>query len=449
MRAKLDGKPLEVPVAVEEKLVQWADVAETDFAKPAKIRENAWRCLQPLLVGAGYKAQSLDDIDVEPIRIYKESKKQKEAEERKAKPVEVRKREQEDKERANAYFQTCIIDGELQKVTNSTTEPPGIFRGRGEHPNAGMSKERIMPEFVSLNVGEDAVIPKCPVVGHAWKEVVHNPKATWLTTFRDEASEWNNNVKYLNLAAESKLKGLTDKQKYERARRLKAIIGEVRSGYTDDMESASLEINQLGVATWLIDRLALRVGNEKGEDEADTVGCCSLRVEHVGLDEGENKVKFDFLGKDSMRYLKVVDTPPLVYKLMNKFMFRAEKMAEKLPKDPKDDLFCQINAGRLNDHLKTHMPDLSAKVFRTYNASVKLQELLNQKEEKSFAEKLSPDEKKAFYDKCNREVAILCNHKKAEAKNLPEQLSRLETKIKEKQKELVKLNSELKKAKMA
>ena len=56
VRAKLDGKPLEVPVAVEEKLVQWADVAETDFAKPAKIRENAWRCLQPLLVGAGYKA---------------------------------------------------------------------------------------------------------------------------------------------------------------------------------------------------------------------------------------------------------------------------------------------------------------------------------------------------------------------------------------------------------
>jgi len=35
----------------------------------------------------------------------------------------------------------------------------------------------------------------------------------------------------------------------------------------------------------LIDRLALRVGNEKSEDEADTVGCCSLRVEHVKLEE--------------------------------------------------------------------------------------------------------------------------------------------------------------------
>jgi len=30
---------------------------------------------------------------------------------------------------------------------------------------------------------------------------------------------------------------------------------------------------------YVIDTLALRVGNEKGSDEADTVGCCSLRIE--------------------------------------------------------------------------------------------------------------------------------------------------------------------------
>jgi len=35
------------------------------------------------------------------------------------------------------------------------------------------------------------------------------------------------------------------------------------------------------VAAYLIDKLALRVGNEKTEDEADTVGCCSLRKEHI------------------------------------------------------------------------------------------------------------------------------------------------------------------------
>ena len=35
---------------------------------------------------------------------------------------------------------------------------------------------------------------------------------------------------------------------------------------------------------YFIDKLALRAGNEKDSDEtADTVGCCSLRVEHISM----------------------------------------------------------------------------------------------------------------------------------------------------------------------
>jgi DNA topoisomerase I len=66
----------------------------------------------------------------------------------------------------------------------------------------------------------------------------------------------------------------------------------------------SLE-RQLATAMWVIDKLALRVGNEKGEDEADTVGCCSLRVEHISL-VAPSSIQFDFLGKDSMRYFNTV-----------------------------------------------------------------------------------------------------------------------------------------------
>ena len=55
---------------------------------------------------------------------------------------------------------------------------------------------------------------------------------------------------------------------------------------------------------WVIDRLALRVGGEKDEDEADTVGCCSLRVEHATITP-EDALTLDFLGKDSMRYNQV------------------------------------------------------------------------------------------------------------------------------------------------
>ena len=63
---------------------------------------------------------------------------------------------------------------------------------------------------------------------------------------------------------------------------------------------------QSGTAMFIIDRLALRVGGEKDEDEADTVGCCSLRVEHIAF-PSDTEVELDFLGKDSMRYFQRVD----------------------------------------------------------------------------------------------------------------------------------------------
>ena len=78
--------------------------------------------------------------------------------------------------------------------------------------------------------------------------------------------------------------------------------------------------NQLGVCTYLIDKLALRVGNEKNEDEADTVGCCSLRVEHIKFEEDKESITLDFLGKDSMRYLNTVKVDQQVYKLLFSFV---------------------------------------------------------------------------------------------------------------------------------
>jgi DNA topoisomerase-1 len=84
--------------------------------------------------------------------------------------------------------------------------------------------------------------------------------------------------------------------------------------------------------------LALRAGNEKDEDQADTVGCCSLRVEHIQLhdekDGNESVVTFDFLGKDSIRYFNEVPVEKRVYKNLKIFMEN---------KRPADDLFDRLN----------------------------------------------------------------------------------------------------------
>jgi len=86
-------------------------------------------------------------------------------------------------------------------------------------------------------------------------------------------------------------------------------------------------------------QLALRAGNEKdGDETADTVGCCSLRVEHISLhaekDGKQNVVEFDFLGKDSIRYQNSVAVEKRVFK--NLQMFTENKQ-------PGDDLFDRLN----------------------------------------------------------------------------------------------------------
>lgn len=80
--------------------------------------------------------------------------------------------------------------------------------------------------------------------------------------------------------------------------------------------------------------------------------------------EGDNKVTLNFLGKDSIEYKNTVSVVPIVYKSLEQFL----KM-----KSPKDDIFDKIDAQILNDYLRGLMDGLTAKVFRTYNASTTLQ----------------------------------------------------------------------------
>lgn len=70
------------------------------------------------------------------------------------------------------------------------------------------------------------------------------------------------------------------------------------------------------------------------------------------------------------------------------------------------------------------MPGLSAKVFRTYNASWTFQEQLkNTPTDATVAEKI------AAYNTANRMVAILCNHQKTVSKTFGETFAKMGDKV--------------------
>merc|ERR1712141_649691 len=310
------------------------------------------------------------------------------------------------------------------------------FRGRGEHPKQGMHKYRVMPEDVIINCSKDSDYPEAPE-GHKWKEVRHDNTVTWLASWTENIQ---GAIKYVMLNPSSKLKGEKDMQKYEKARNLKGEIDRIRAGYVNDFKSKEMRIRQRAVALYFIDKLALRAGNEKDEDQADTVGCCSLRTEHITLhaekDGKEYVVEFDFLGKDSIRYHNDVAVEKRVFKNLQLF---------KDGKKRGDDLFDRLNTSILNEYLNTLMPGLTAKVFRTYNASITLQEQL----EKLTDEDDNVTAKTLSYNRANREVAILCNHQRAVPKTHDKSMENLDTKIDNKREAVKKAEKEFKAIKKA
>merc|ERR1740128_13935 len=163
-------------------------------------------------------------------------------------------------------------------------------------------------------------IPKTPE-GTKWKKVQHDNAVTWLASWTENIQ---GQIKYIMLNPSSRLKGEKDWQKYEKARKLKDKIEKIREDYMQDLKSKEMRVRQRAVALYFIDKLALRAGNEKDEDQADTVGCCSLRVEHITLHEQkdgkQNVVVFDFLGKDSIRYYNEVPVEKRAFKNLERFM---------------------------------------------------------------------------------------------------------------------------------
>ncbi|KAJ3515245.1 hypothetical protein NLJ89_g1884 [Agrocybe chaxingu] len=385
VKMKYNGVEVDLPPESEEVAGFYGALLETDHAKDATFNKNFfedWKTvLKKFPPRNGVKITNFDLCDFRPMFEYFEGEKAK----KKAMTTEEKKAAKKAKDEMEAKYTTCLLDGRKEKVGNFRVEPPGLFRGRGEHPRKGALKHRLRPEDITINLGTSALIP-VPNMPGEWKAVTHDKTVTWLATWTENI---NGNHKYVFLAAGSSLKGQSDMQKFEKARELKNHVDRIRANYTNDLKSKVMADRQRATAMYFIDKLALRAGNEKGEDEADTVGCCSLRCEHVTL-EAPDFIIFDFLGKDSIRYYNRVQVEPQVFKNIRIF---------KENKNDDDNLFDRVTTSSLNKHLNNEMKGLTAKVFRTFNASITFQRLLDEED----LEGATLQERLVAYNKANRQ----------------------------------------------
>jgi len=361
----------------EELVYAWAKKKDTHYIKDQVFQVNFLSDFKKLLPEKYQQIGSIEEINFEEaFTLVDKEKRFKEQEIERVRNLsrDDRKRisleKKAERERLKSIFGKAIVDGAEVDIANWLVEPPGIFMGRGQHPLRGRWKPRIRPEDVILNLGEDAPVPE-----GSWKKVVHDHASTWLATWTEVLTDKR---KYVWLHDSSTLRQNNDREKYDKADRLGNHINKIQDEIIKRMiSSRDLSHRKLATVCYLISKLAMRVGDEKDPEEADTVGASTLRVEHIRFPEsdGQQFVEFNFLGKDSVPWQKTLEVKSRdmqgLYDNLKLFMNGKQKG---------DQIFDGITSNKVNSFLRTlnskSVPGLTAKVFRTYITTTTVREAL-------------------------------------------------------------------------
>ncbi|MGD0405168.1 MAG: DNA topoisomerase I [Candidatus Bathyarchaeia archaeon] len=328
------------------------------------------------------------------LSISKEEKKQQ-AEQRKAKRLEFKEK-----------YGYAEVDGEKLEIANWAAEPSCLFAGRGDHPQRGKWKDGPNEEDVILNLPPDAPVPP----GH-WKGVVWEPDRMYVAKWEDKLT---GKIKYVWFSDAAFLKQNREKEKFQKAETLGKQIKTIEQHILKNLNDENDARRKVATVSWLILVPNMRVGDEKDPDEADTVGAITLRAEHIKI-EGDT-IHFDFLGKDSVRWIKNVKAPPEVIRNIQHYM-----------ETSKEYLFEGVDSKKVSRFLSKKMPKLTAKVFRTWRCTKTLKEELD----KSGVAKDDPDYRKTYAAKmANYKVAEVANHKRKIPPTFDQRLAKKEANLK-------------------
>jgi len=396
----------------EELIYAWAKKKDTHYVKDPVFQGNFLSDFKKLLPERFTSVRNIDEIDMtEAFSLVDKELKIKENEKIRIKSLtrdERRRISQEkklEKEKLKAIYGKAKIDGIEVDVANWLVEPPGIFMGRGLHPLRGRWKPRVTPKDVTLNLGQDASVPEGP-----WKAIVHDHYSTWLASWIENLT---GKRKYVWLHDSSYLRQDNDKAKYDTAKKLEYYISDIEKEIINQMlNSKDVTRKKIATVCYLIYKLAMRVGDEKDTDEADTIGASTLRVEHLKFPKIGDKVQieFNFLGKDSVPWQKTLEiSSPDTKALYENLLFFMKG------KNKSDEIFEDITSSKVNKFLrsidKENVPNLTAKVFRTCIATAIVKQHLSEPILK--VNKNESEFKKVYVAKiANLQAAITCNHKK-------------------------------------
>lgn len=430
----------------EELIYAWAKKKDSHYVRDNVFESNFLIDLRSVLPPRFGSVKKISELDLaNAYRLVDEENRLKEVEKERTRNLPrdekrlISQSKKNERERLRSIYGLATVDGVTVEIANWLVEPPGLFMGRGQHPLRGRWKPRVLPQDVILNLGENGEVPE----GN-WKAIVNDHTSTWLATWIENLT---GKRKYMWLHDSSTLRQNSDKEKYDRANILGKHINKVHEKIVNKMiNSKDLRQKKISTVCYLINKLAMRVGDEKDPDEADTVGASTLRVEHIRfpVHQGIKSIEFNFLGKDSVPWQKSLevssrDTEALY---INMELFMKDKK-------PNEQIFDGITSAKVNSFLRTvdkkNVPGLTAKVFRTYIATQIVKEALA-RPPISVNKRSSEMEKIYVAKSANLVAAVTCNHKKGIDVNNPaskQALERFQNSVEKKQEAIRKIENDI------
>jgi DNA topoisomerase-1 len=386
---KVKGNEIKLTTEQEEMAVAWAKKVGTPYVEDKVFARNFHKDFSEKL-GITVKPGDVDFQEIVALVEEERERKKNLPKEEKKRLAAERKEAREANKKKYGY---AYVNNEPMELANYVAEPSSIFMGRGQHPMRGSWKQGPSKNDIILNLSPDAPRPEGD-----WNEIAWEPEAIWVARWQDKLS---GKMKYVWFSDSCSFKQQKEIEKFDKAVEFRQKLPQVKRHIQKNLESDDLKRRKTATVCFLIDKLKIRVGDEKDPDEADTVGASTLRKEHIKIN-GDGTVSFNFLGKDSVPHIFTTKLPDTVIRNLEEFSSNTESA-----------LFEGVGSSQVSEFLDEVMTGLSAKVFRTLYAS----DAVKTKLDKTPVEAEEPEYVKKYVATiANLEAAKVCNHKRTISK---------------------------------
>lgn len=401
----INGKRQKLTPEQEEMAIAWVKKLSTAYVKDRIFKKNFFKDFCRAL-GIN-STTSPNKFQFSEIQTYLNAAKSHNVSLTKGEKKLLSKTRKETRELSKEKYGYAIVDNRRVEIANFTAEPSSIFMGRGQHPLRGKWKKGPNTNDITLNLS-----PKSQRPQGMWNSIDWQPDSMWIAKWSDALQ---GKTKYVWLSDSSFLKQEREKEKFDAATILRKHIRKVRKHINTNLTADDPLRRKIATVCYMIDSLKFRVGDEKDQDEADTVGATTLRPEHISYG-CQDTVIFDFLGKDSIHWHIEAQLSAQVIKNLKEFSAKA-----------KSAIFKGVRSDTVSSFLDEVMPGLTAKVFRTYHATQIVEKSLHSAKVTSLDFDFM---KKHVAKMANLEAAKACNHKKQISKNWQASLLKMRTRLK-------------------